>query len=143
MKQTMRSFALALMMLLLGAGGLVSTLHAQDTPAPPADGQQQGAGGGRRGMDPGAHAARLQQQLGLTDDVTAKVKDIYTDGMSKIQALRQSGASRDDMRSKMMAIRADESTKVKALLTPDQATKYDQIEAQQRQRGAGGPPPQL
>jgi hypothetical protein len=30
---------------------------------------------------------------------------------------------------------------VKALLTPDQATKYDAMEARMRQRGPGGPPP--
>jgi periplasmic protein CpxP/Spy len=86
--------------------------------------------------DPGARAAMLQQQLGLTDDVTAKVKAIFTDGTAKMQALRQSGGSREDM----MAIRSDETTKVKALLTPDQQTKYDAL--LEAQRGRGGPPPQ-
>jgi Spy/CpxP family protein refolding chaperone len=83
----------------------------------------------------------LQKQLSLTDEVTAQVKAIYMDGSAKMQALRSSGGSQDDMRSQMMSIRQAETTKVKALLTPDQATKYDAMEARMRQRGPGGPPP--
>jgi Spy/CpxP family protein refolding chaperone len=113
---------------------------------PPAQAQDQApAGGGQRGggrmMDPAARAARVQQELGLTDDVTAKIKDIYTEGTGKMQAIRgDSSLSQDDMRSKMMAIRQDESTKVKALLTPDQAAKYDTMQPR-RGGGMGGPPP--
>jgi hypothetical protein len=58
-----------------------------------------------------------------------------------MEALRSnSSLSREDMRTQMMAIHSDEVTKVKALLTPDQATKYDEMEAH-RGRGMGGPPP--
>ena len=93
-------------------------------------------------MDPAARAAHVQQELGLTDDVTAKIKDIYTEGTSKRQALRgDSSLSQDDMRSKMMAIRQDESTRVKALLTPDQAVKYDAMQPRRGGRMGGGPPP--
>ncbi len=93
-------------------------------------------------MDPATRAAQLQKQLTLTDEVTAQVKTILTDSMAKMQASRANGGSREDM----MAIRADESTKIKALLTPDQATKYDEIQAAMRARrgqggGNGGPPP--
>jgi protein CpxP len=87
-------------------------------------------------MDPATRAAQLQKQLTLT----AQVKTILADSMAKMQASRANGGSREDM----MAIRADESTKIKALLTPDQATKYDEIQAAMRaRRGQGGPPPQL
>ncbi len=117
-------------LLLCGAVLMVAPARAQDGPP----------GGGQRGrMDPAARATMLQQQLGLTDDVTAKIKDIFTEGTAKMTALRGNTAlSQDDMRTQMMALRSDESTKVKALLTPDQATKYD---AMQQRRGGGGPPP--
>jgi periplasmic protein CpxP/Spy len=115
--------------LLCGASVVVAPAHAQG-----------GQGQGRRMMDPATRATNVQQQLGLTDDVTAKIKDIYTDGTTKMQAVRgDSSLSQDDMRSKMMAIRQDENAKVKALLTADQAAKYDAM--QQQRRGGGGPPP--
>ena len=139
MTKQMKRIGLRAAVLFCGAGLVMASAKAQDTPpAPPQDGQQQGPPQGGRGMrmDPGARAAQLQQQLGLTDDVTAKVKAIFTDGTAKMQALRQSGGSREDM----MAIHTDEVTKVKALLTPDQQTKYDAIDAR-RGRGMGGPPP--
>jgi protein CpxP len=124
--------SLYMAIVLCGAGVFTAPARAQD--APPQGGQ-------RRMMDPAARAARVQQELGLTDDVTAKIKDIFTDGTSKMQAARgDSSLSQDDMRSKMMAIRQDESTKVKALLTPDQAAKYDATQ-QRRGGGMGGPPP--
>ena len=55
-----------------------------------------------------------------------------------------------DMRTKMTAMRADENTQIKALLTDDQKPKYDAYIASLPQRGgrgggggapAGGPPP--
>lgn len=144
MKTNVKTWGLRLAVLLCGAGLLAASAKAQDAPPPPQDGQQQGPPPGGRGMrmDPGRRAAMLQKQLGLTDDVTAKVKDIFTDGTAKMEALRgNSSLSRDDMRTQMMAIHTDETTKVKALLTPDQAAKYDEMEAHRRGRGMGGPPP--
>jgi periplasmic protein CpxP/Spy len=139
MTKQMKRIGLRAAVLFCGAGLVMvsAQARAQDAPPPPLQGgQQQGPPQGGRGMrDPGARAAQLQQQLGLTDDVTAKVKTIFTDGTAKMQALRQSGGSREDM----MAIRSDETTKVKALLTPDQQTKYDAL--LEAQRGRGGPPP--
>ncbi|QMV18056.1 hypothetical protein GOB94_04645 [Granulicella sp. 5B5] len=140
MKTNGKMWGLRLAVLLCGAGLVVASARAQDAPPPSQDGQQQGGRGMR--MDPSQRAAMLQRQLGLTDDVTAKVKDIFTDGTAKMEALRgNSSLSRDDMRTQMMAIHTDETTKVKALLTPDQAAKYDEMESHRRGRGMGGPPP--
>ena len=140
MKNGMQRYGIGIAALLFGAGLMVGPAAAQDAPPPPTSGQQQGPppGGPRGGMDPATRALRVQKQLGLTDDVTAQVKAIYSDSGAKMQALRESGsASREDM----MAIRTAETAKVKALLTPDQSTKYDEMLAQQRGRGQNGPPP--
>jgi protein CpxP len=51
-------------------------------------------------------------------------------------ALRNSGDP--DMRTKMTAMRADENTQIKALLTDDQKPKFDAYLAAQPQRGGGG-----
>jgi protein CpxP len=135
MKIKMQLLGLGVAVVLCGAVAVPKAM-AQDAPSGPP------AGGQRAPMDPAARAAQLQKQLTLSDEVTAQVKTILTDSGTKMAALRSSGGSRDDM----MAVRTDETTKVKALLTPDQATKYDEIQAQMRARrgpggGGGGTPP--
>jgi len=109
-------------------------------------------GGGQRGgmMSPEAQQAMLDdmaKKVGLTEDQVAKVKAINADQMKQMMALRESGGDPQDMRPKMMAIRADAQTKIKALLTDEQKPKYDAFMASQgpmgggRGPGAGGPPP--
>ena len=140
MKIKMQVLALGIAVLMGGAIAVPAAMAQDNQQGPP-------PGGGPRMMDPATRAAQLQKQLTLTDEVTAQVKTILTDSMAKMQSLRTNGGSREDM----MAIRTDESTKIKALLTPDQATKYDEIQAEMRaRRGQGGgngdapppPPPQ-
>ena len=104
-------------------------------------------GGGGRGMTPEAQQAQLDamtKAVGLTDDQVAKVKAINADSMKQQMALRSSGGDPADMRPKMMAIRTDQQTKIKALLTDEQKPKYDAYLASMPQgRGGGAPPPQL
>jgi protein CpxP len=107
-------------------------------------------GGGGRGMSPEAQQAQLDAMtsaVGLTPDQVTKVKAINADAMSKMMALREAGGDPADMRPKMMAIRTDQQTRIKALLTDDQKPKYDAYLASQpqgrggRQGGGGTPPP--
>jgi len=129
-------------MVLCVSAWMAGALRAQDPPQPP-QGQMQGPPpGGMRGGSPERRAAMLQKQLGLTDDVTAQVKTIFTAGTAKMEALRaDTSMDPDARRTQMMAIHTDEVAKVKTLLTPDQQTKYAEIEARPRGRGPGGPPP--
>jgi hypothetical protein len=109
----------------------------------------QGGGGGGRGMQmtPDAQVAALDKAVTLTPDQKTKVLAIYTADAKKMADLR---ASQDpDMRTKMMAMRTDEQTQIKALLTDDQKPKYDAMLAAMPQRGGRGgggggaaPPPQ-
>ncbi len=101
----------------------------------------QGGGGGRGGMSPEAQQAQLDamtKAVGLTDDQVAKVKAINADSMKQMMALRDSGGDPADMRPKMMAIRTDQQTKIKAILTDDQKPKYDAFVASQPRGGRGG-----
>jgi protein CpxP len=142
--------------LLCSAGLVLAAAHAQDTttaPPPPPSGQQGPPPGGGRGgmMNPERRVEMLQKQLKLSDDQTAQVRTIFTDERSKTEALRaNTSLSRQDMRAQMMAINQDRETKMHALLTPDQATKYDEMQAKERERmqerrenggGGGNPPP--
>jgi hypothetical protein len=87
----------------------------------------------------------LTKAVGLTPDQVTQVKAINADSMQKMMDLRNSGGDPADMRPKMMAIRTDQQTKIKALLTDDQKPKYDAFLASQprgpRPGGEGPPPP--
>ena len=131
--------------LVCGAALAVLPVVAQDT-APPAQtqGPPPGGGGGRGGMNPGQRLAMLTSQLNLTPDQAAKIKGILDESRGKMEELRaDTSTAPEDRRGKMMEIRKHENEKIKAVLTPDQVTKFDAMEAQQRGRmgGGGAPPP--
>ena len=109
-------------------------------------------GGGGRGMTPEQRQIQFDEMakaIDLTPDQIIKVKVIQDETMKKQMDLRASGGDPQDMRPKMMAINAEQTVKIKALLTDDQKLKYDQYLASRPQRGGGGggmgpggPPPQ-
>jgi hypothetical protein len=99
-----------------------------------------GGGGGRGGgMTPDAQVTALDTAVTLTADQKTLALKIYTDGAAKITALRGATPPDPDMRTKMTAIRADENTAIKAILTDVQKPKFDAwIAAQPQGRGGGG-----
>ncbi len=101
----------------------------------------QGGGGGGRGMrqTPDQQVAALDTAVTLTADQKTAALKIYTDGAAKIQALMT--AQDPDMRTKMTAIRTDENTAIRALLTDAQKTKFDAMPQGRGGRGGGGGAP--
>jgi Spy/CpxP family protein refolding chaperone len=89
---------------------------------------------GRMQMAPADRAAQLKTQLALTDDQTAKVTAIYTAQAKSMDSLRNAGGDMSAMRPMMTATNA----KVKAVLTADQAKKFDEMQAARMNRGGGG-----
>jgi Spy/CpxP family protein refolding chaperone len=138
------------LVLLCGAGLAMSAAVAQqDTAPPPANGQQQappangamqGPQGGQRGMNPERQLAMMQQQLALSDDQTAQIRQILTEASGKMEALRaNTDLAQEDRRAQMMTLRQGVQARIHAVLTPDQVTKYDAMQERMRQRrGAGG-----
>jgi protein CpxP len=100
----------------------------------------QGGGGGR--MTPEQQLASLTTALNLTPAQQAKIKPILADSQKKMADLRASGGDPSTMRPQMMAIRTDQQTKIKAVLSADQKPKYDAMLAAQQNRGPGGGGPQ-
>jgi periplasmic protein CpxP/Spy len=102
--------------------------------------------GGGRGGPRGDQVEMLTKKLNLTPDQVTQVKAIDADAMKQAQAVRaDTSLSQDDRRSKMMSIRQDSSSKIRAILTPDQQTQYDQMQAEmkarmQNRQGGGAPP---
>ena len=84
-----------------------------------------GGGGGRGMMTPDAQLAQLTTTLTLSADQQAKIKPILDADAKKIADIRSSGEDMLTARPKIMAIRTDQHAAIKALLTADQAAKYD------------------
>jgi Spy/CpxP family protein refolding chaperone len=150
MKITMfRRHVLRVAVLAIGATALSALpAMAQDpaAPPPPPPPGQAGPGRGGPGGMRGNQVEFLTQKLNLTPDQVTQVKAIDADTMKQMNALREdTSVAQQDKRAKMMDIRKASQGKIRALLTPDQQTKFDALETEMRgrmrDRGQGGPPP--
>ena len=99
-------------------------------------------GGGNR-KSPEERAKDLQTQLKLSDDQTTKITAIYKEQATKMDSVRTAAnGDRDAMRSAMRPMMEATNTKVKAVLTADQAAAYDKAMKDRmdrmRQGGGGG-----
>jgi Spy/CpxP family protein refolding chaperone len=89
----------------------------------------------------------LTKKLNLTPDQVTQVKAINDDARKQMMALREdTSIAQADKRAKMMDIQKASQDKIRALLTDDQKTKFDALQAQMRERrgdhgGGDGPPP--
>ena len=106
--------------------------------------QMGGPGGGPGGPGgPGGHrhmpsvdeqTSQLATDLNLTDDQKAQVKAILQDQRDQMKKLMEdSSGSRQDNWSKMREIHEKSSAKIRDLLTDEQKTKFDKIQAERRQ----------
>ena len=123
---------------------------AQDnsTPPPPPAGDQGPMGGHRDPAQMEQHQLEMMtKRLNLTPDQVTQVKAIDDAQRSQMMALRgDTSMSREDKHGKMMTMRQDRETKIRAVLTDDQKPKYDEMIAKEHERmghhggGQGGPP---
>jgi Spy/CpxP family protein refolding chaperone len=90
-------------------------------------------GKGRMNASPEERAKRLQTELGLNDEQTAKVKAIYEKNQEKFTALRDDKSGTDEeRRTKFRELMKSISEEVGPILTPEQKTKFQ--EAMQRRK---------
>jgi protein CpxP len=98
---------------------------------------------GHRHFDPEKRTEMLTKQLKLTSDQQPKVLDILKSEQSQMETLRSdSSASQEDRHSKMMEIHKSSNDQIRALLTPDQQKKFDEMQSRHEQwqgQGHGGP----
>ena len=145
MKMTMfRSDRLRVAVLALGVTALSALpAMAQDPSAPPPPGQA-GPRGGPGGMR-GHQLEFLTKQLNLTPEQVTQVKAIDEDTWRQAKVLQDdTSIAGPDKRAKMMEIHKASQDKIRALLTDDQKTKFDALQAQMREHrghGGDGPPP--
>lgn len=74
---------------------------------------------------------RMTKELDLTEDQQTKIYDINL----KFAEERESSGDTRPSREEMEAMREKMSAQVKGVLTDEQATKYDEMQAKMRERG--------
>ena len=114
----------------------------------------QGGMGSPGNFDPAAFVDRqmeeLKEGLQLSDEQEKQVREIITAGFETMRQAREEmqdgGGDREAMREKMQAMREEQTQKIKAVLSEEQFAKYEQIQAERRERmrqngfgGQGGP----
>jgi Spy/CpxP family protein refolding chaperone len=114
MKSTVK---IVLSLLAFGVAAFAPSLNAAE---------KKGKGGG---MNADAMVDRIDQAVTLTADQKAKIKDIYAKNMEKMRE-----AQGQDRRAIMEAQRAE----VRAVLTPEQQKKFDDMPQGQRGGKGGG-----
>jgi protein CpxP len=143
--QTLSRTTRRMLLAITCAAALASPILAQDPSTPPPPQHEGGPGGG-----PEMQQKRLEHmtaELNLTPDQVSQIKAIQDDGRQQMTAMRNdSSISGADRHAKMTALRDAQDARIKSVLTDEQKTKYDAMQANMRQRrGDGGqapaPPP--
>ena len=136
-------FTVTLLAVLLSFGSYVrgALRNRQIDASASANAGNRGAMGG--GFNPQQMATRrleqMTQQLQLTLEQSAKIKAIQDTQAPQLQAIRDDATlSRQQRREKMTPLRDAESAQIKQILTPEQQTKYDAMQAQRRAQFGGG-----
>ncbi len=128
---------------LTGLLGLGMTAFAQDqsTTPPPMHGPR------GQMMNPDKQLEHLTKTLSLTSDQQTQIKPILESQQQQMMQLHQdSSLSRDDKMAKAKSLHADTTSKIEAVLTPDQKQKYEAMQAkmqermQERMQGGGAQP---
>ena len=104
-----------------------------------AQAQPPAGGGGGRGMG-GRMMAAIMDSLALSPAQKTKVDSINTAFQAKMPAFTPGQQPTDEERSARQKLMADRTTAIKAVLTPEQAKKYDDLMAAMRANMGGGRP---
>jgi len=130
---------LKLALLLAGVCVLAApVIRAEEPPAPPADHPDRPERGpGHRG--PGAMWDRLAKELNLTADQQARWKDIGQEERAVAEPIfKDTSLSREEKRAKLKEANKPFADQRRALLTPEQQTKFDEMRAKMKERGEHG-----
>ncbi|MFA6564906.1 MAG: hypothetical protein WCV00_23575 [Verrucomicrobiia bacterium] len=134
----MRTVSKAVIVALACAASL-GLAQAQTQPPPPPDGCPP------PGVGPRDPVAMLTTEMSLTSDQQTEIKAIFEVSHLKMEAVMEDTTlSKEAKMAKMKELRTSTDTAIRALLTADQQTKFDELQ-KKRQRGPGGrhhgPPP--
>lgn len=143
MKKTLCSLVLA-GLLTIGVTAYAQDNSAQPPASGPASGQEQGNGGGHRGMDPDQQLQHMTKALNLSADQQGQIKPILQSQHDQMMQLHQDQSlSREDRMAKAKSLMTDSHSKIEAVLNDQQKQKFEEMQQKmQARRGQGGPPQQ-
>ncbi len=104
-------------------------------------GEHHGEHMGGRGpmMNSQAMLDHLTKELNLTSDQQTTIKNILDDRQAKAKALREDTAmSREDRMTRMRDLHKSTMDEIRAQLTADQQTKFDEMQKKMMEGGPGG-----
>ena len=89
--------------------------------------------------DPVEKAKGLQKELKLTDVQTTKIAAVYKESSEKFEKIKaQEKGNTDKMLVAIRPLRTATIKKIKGILTPDQAVKYDRLIKDNKGGGGNG-----
>ncbi len=99
------------------------------------DKARKGDRAGKSGKGMAAEAAFFKKELNLTNDQESKLTTIFQDFRSKSQDIRSNKSlSQEQKRTQMQALAQQYMTQGKAVLTPEQAKKFDDMKGKRWNR---------
>ncbi len=118
---------------LLAASVSAVQARAQDAPAAPAGSAASSPARSHSGpgdaMSPDRQVERLSRQLTLTEAQKTKITPIFADRQKQMEAIRADSSLTPEQRhSKMRAAFDDSNAKIRAELTDEQKTKFDEMQ---------------
>lgn len=120
---------IALLTTMLAVAALPAARAVDETqPAPPPTGGAKGpeARPWRGPRGPRERLQRMSEALNLTQEQKDRVAAIFKENAPQIQAIMSDEArARDERRAKMQELRKDMRARIRAVLTPEQQTKFD------------------
>ena len=115
-----------------------STLQAQTNSINKPPGAQSAPGGA---MTRRPNVDKMAKDLGLDEAQTTKFKAALEEQLKTARDLRSAtNSTPEEKRTKAKAMRDATTAKVKAILTPEQFAKYEEMMPGLRRGGPGGPP---
>lgn len=77
---------------------------------------------------------QLKTELSLTDEQVARLKEINSKNAEEMRELRNNASGdRNQMMQQMRELRKNRDTEIRAMLTEEQAAKFDELQKEQKQ----------
>ncbi len=93
-------------------------------------------------MDPAGKAAMYKEKLGLNDEQTQKVQAVFEESQKRHDELKAGGLQGDALAAEKKKLKAEEDTKIKAILTPEQFASLEKWRAEKPKQQAADKPQQ-
>lgn len=85
-------------------------------------------------MDPATQAAKLKAELGLSDAQTEQVKAVFEEFQPRLAELKAKAGEPGAVEAKKK-LKAERDARLKAILTPEQFARYQEMMAQHAREG--------